>query len=70
MKNWHWRVRYLSLLAAGSGLLAFNGCGLSDRQLASIWQSVLATGLSAIVSNAITAWFEAVSNLINAGTQT
>ncbi len=55
MKNWSWRVRYASLLLASGTLFAFNGCGLSDRQLTTVWQSVLSTALNSIVTNAITA---------------
>lgn len=58
MKSWHWRVRYLSLTLAAGGLFAFNGCGLSDRQLATIWQSTITTGLNTVVSNIISAVFQ------------
>ncbi len=54
MKRWHWRVRYVGLLLAAGSLFAFQGCGLSDRQLATIWQSVVSTGLNTIVQNVLT----------------
>ena len=57
MRSWKHRVRVLTLTLATGGLFAFNGCGLSDQQLASIWQSVLSTGLNTIVTSAISAAF-------------
>lgn len=53
MKNWFWRVRYLSLTLTSGGLLALGGCGLSDQQLTTIWQSVIQSGLNALVGNVI-----------------
>ena len=55
MKMWLWRVRFYGLALATGSLFAFNGCGLSDQQLASIWQSVITAGLQTIVNNALTA---------------
>ena len=55
MSRWFRRVRRGGLLMAASGLFVFNGCGLSDYQLAQIWQSVLTSALNTIVSNALTA---------------
>jgi hypothetical protein len=54
-------------VGAGS-LLVFNGCGLSDRQLAGVWQSVLSTGLDSVISNAISTWFGIAQALITAAT--
>lgn len=45
--------RLLLLAAAGGSLGQFNSCGLSDQQLSAIVQSVLTTGLSALVSNLV-----------------
>jgi hypothetical protein len=58
MRSWYWRTRYYGLVLATTGLFALNGCGLSDRQLASIWQSVLSTGLNTIVTNLLTGAIE------------
>ncbi len=55
MRKWTHRVRYACLTVAATGLFALNGCGLSDQQLATIWQSVLSTGLNTIVTNALAA---------------
>ncbi len=55
MSKWTLRIRYYGLALAGGGLLAFNGCGFSDQQLSSIWQSVFTAGLNTLVSNAVTA---------------
>jgi hypothetical protein len=54
MKAWLWRVRFYGLTLASGSLFLLGGCGLSDQQLASIWQSVITAGLQTIVSNAIT----------------
>ncbi|MEW6197234.1 MAG: hypothetical protein AB1601_01010 [Planctomycetota bacterium] len=53
MMRWTWRVRYGLLTLSAGGLWAFNGCGLSDQQWATIWQSVLTTALNTIVSGAL-----------------
>lgn len=45
-----WRLRYYGLLLAASGLSVLSGCVLSDQQLASIWQTVVTTALSTLVS--------------------
>ena len=55
MKKWTIRLRYYALFVSASGLFVFNGCGLSDQQLASIWSSVLSTGLNAVVTSAVEA---------------
>jgi hypothetical protein len=54
MKKWHWRARYYVLVLAAGGLCAAGGCGLSDQQLAQIWESVISAGLSTLVQNALT----------------
>jgi len=61
MKSWSIRLRYLGLIAAGSTLSLFNGCGLSDRQLTSIWESVLTTSLSTLFTSALTTATEAAA---------
>ena len=61
MKSWYWRMRYVGLVLAAGGLCAFNGCALSDRQLSTIWQSVLSTGLNTIVQNVLTTAFGAAT---------
>lgn len=61
MKNWQIRMRYISLVLATSGLFMLNGCGLSDRQVSSIMQSVIQTGLNAMVSNFISTVFSLTS---------
>jgi hypothetical protein len=53
MKKWYCRVRYYALALTAGGLFFLGGCGLSDQQLASIWESVISSGLSAVVGNAI-----------------
>lgn len=55
MQTWVHRVRCWSVTLTAGGLLVFGGCGLSDQQLASIWQSVLTAGLNTIVANLISA---------------
>lgn len=60
MKRWYWRLRFWSLTLAAGSLFAVEGCGLSDRQLATIWQSVLQTGLNTVVSNLVTTAFAGV----------
>lgn len=51
-----WRV-----CVPGSMILGFNGCGLSDAQLASIWQSVLTTAFTTMVTQLIRAFFSAAT---------
>lgn len=53
MKRWYLRLNYLALAAASGGLFAFQGCGLSDQQWSSIWQSVLTTGLNTLVTTGL-----------------
>lgn len=57
MYRWY---RMMGLGVAGGSLLAFQGCGLSDQQLASIWSSIIQTGLNTIVSNVLSAFFTAL----------
>lgn len=49
-----WRVA-----VPGSLLLGFNGCGLTDAQLASIWQSVLTTAFTTMATQFISSLFGA-----------
>ncbi len=56
-RRWCWRVRYYALTCGASSLFLLGGCGLTDQQLAAVWQSVITAGLSTVVSNAITAAF-------------
>lgn len=55
MKTWYWRTRYYAMVLAAGGLFVLQGCGLSDRQLSSVWESVVATGLNTLVANLLTA---------------
>jgi hypothetical protein len=49
------RARWALLTLGAAGLYQLGGCGLTDQQLASIWSSVLTTGLNTIVTNVLTA---------------
>lgn len=53
MKRLTLRVRYGLFTLMAGGLCALGGCGLSDQQWATIWQSVLTTALNTIVSGAL-----------------
>ncbi len=56
MKNAIWRGRFMVLSLAALTFMTAGGCGgLSDRQLSSIFQSVLTTGLTTGVNTLITA---------------
>ncbi len=55
MKTWYRYVLRAGLLIGAGGLCAFEGCGLTDQQMASIWQSVIMTGLNTLVTNLLTA---------------
>jgi hypothetical protein len=56
MKNPIWRGRLLTLSLACCTLMATGGCtGLTDRQLSSMFQSVLTTGLTTLVGTIISA---------------
>jgi hypothetical protein len=48
-------MRWVRLWAAGGVTLLLGGCGLSDQQLAGVFQSVLATGLNTLVATVIEA---------------
>jgi hypothetical protein len=54
MNYWLRNRRMIRIWLASGTLLAFSGCGLTDQQLTQIWQSVLTTGLSALVQSVIT----------------
>lgn len=57
MKNAVWRGRFVVLCLAATTVLTAGGCGgLSDRQLSSIFQSVLSTGLTTLMNTVITAF--------------
>ncbi len=56
MRYWFNRACLLRLWIPGAAMLQLGGC-LSDQQLTSIWSSVITTGLSALLSNAIAAIF-------------
>lgn len=43
--------RLIKVYCMAGTLMALNGCGLTDQQLASVWQSVITTGLTTLVSN-------------------
>jgi hypothetical protein len=50
-------MRYHALTFGAGGLFLLGGCGLTDQQLAGIWESVLTSGLTTIVGNVITTAF-------------
>ncbi len=54
MKKWYWRTRSYVLALSGGALLTLGGCGLTDQQLASVWESVISSALSTLVNNALT----------------
>ncbi|MBU0639881.1 MAG: hypothetical protein KKB50_13515 [Planctomycetes bacterium] len=51
MKHYYWRGRMVRIWLASGTVLLLGGCGLSDQQLTSILQSVVATGLSTLVTS-------------------
>ena len=54
MKNAMWRGRLMMLCLGCMTLMTAGGCtGLSDRQLSQILQSTVTTGLSTILSTAV-----------------
>jgi hypothetical protein len=53
MRIWKHRIRLFALTAASGAMFALGGCGLTDQQLASIWASVITTGLNTLVTNAL-----------------
>ena len=48
----------------GSSVLLLGGCGMSDAQLASIWQSVIQTALT----TALTQWISTLGNAATSAT--
>jgi hypothetical protein len=55
MKSAIWRGRLVMMCLSCMALLGAGGCtGLSDRQLSSVLQAALSTGLSSLVSLFIT----------------
>ncbi len=52
-----WRFRYYGLLLGAGALTLLSGCVLTDRQLASIWQSVATTALTSLVGGAASLFF-------------
>lgn len=54
---WHKRATWLRVLAPGACLLQLGSC-LSDQQLTSILTSVISTGLTQVVTQAISAAFD------------
>jgi len=56
LKKALWRV-----CVPGSIMLGFSGCGLSDAQLASIWQSVLTTAFTTMASQFMSSLFSAAT---------
>ncbi len=52
-RRFRWHRRLLTVTAGG--LLFASSCGLSDYQLATVWQSVLTAGLDTLVTGALTA---------------
>jgi len=53
MKKWYWRTRSYVLALSGGTLLTLGGCGLTDQHLASVWESVISSALSTIISTAL-----------------
>jgi len=53
MRSAIWRGRFVMFCLACSTILSMGGCGLSDRQLATIWQSVLTAALTTIVQGLV-----------------
>lgn len=61
MKRWMFSKR---VWLSGGSLLALGGCGLSDAQLASIFQSAVTTGLNALVTQILNALVGAASTAV------
>lgn len=53
MKKRQWQARTFVLALGGVSWLVLGGCGLTDQQMASIWESVISSALSTIVSSAL-----------------
>lgn len=56
-RNSFWSTRFARIMIPGGSLLLLGDCGLSDQQLTSVAQSVLTTGLTTFVTQAISALF-------------
>jgi len=54
MKSLLRRLRYACLTMAAGSLFFLDGCGLSDQQLATIWQSVIQSSLTSVVTSSLT----------------
>ena len=61
MKRWMLSKGLWRLWIPGGSLLLLGGCGLSDAQLASVWQSVITTALTTMMSQWATTLFGAAS---------
>ena len=57
MRTWMIRLRYAGLALTATTLIGLNGCGLSDQQLATVWQSVLTSGLNTLIGNILASSF-------------
>ncbi len=55
------RRRGRILVLAATGGLLLSSCGLSDYQLAQVWQSVLTSGISAFVTGALSSAFPSLN---------
>ncbi|MEW6250677.1 MAG: hypothetical protein AB1716_08505 [Planctomycetota bacterium] len=53
MNTRYTRLRRRLLTVATGTLFFLGGCGLSDYQLATVWQSVLTTGINTAVTGAL-----------------
>jgi hypothetical protein len=49
----HWRTRTYVLALSALSFLTMGGCGLTDQQLASIWESAISSVVSALISTAV-----------------
>lgn len=54
MKRFFRRLRYVCLTLAAGSVYFLDGCGLSDQQLSTIWQSVIQSSLTSVVTNSLT----------------
>ena len=53
MRTRYWTARTCVLALSGLSWLVLGGCGLTDQQLAQVWESVISSALSTIVSNVL-----------------
>ncbi len=56
MNAWKTQLRiryYLLSMSLGGGLFLFEGCGLTDQQWSTVWQSAISSGLNAVVVNSL-----------------